>query len=266
MASGREHWTTYGRTEGRFLSLIAAGVQPDEPSLLDGLPVPGPHLRQRVHGAWDLSSFSVVGRQVADDLMVHLCAPPTAHEADMTVFDWGCGCGRVLRHMVRRMPAGTRFIGVDIDPEAIAWCCGHLGDVGRFLVNEAMPPIPGVESATVDLLYGVSVMSHLPEGMQDAWLGEIARVLKPGGVALLSVHGPDHVPADADSDWTADFDVRGFGFRQDGGTAGLPDFYQQAFHRSDYIRSHWSRWLEVLAVVPRGMADFQDLVVCRRAS
>lgn len=168
--------------------------------------------------------------------------------------------------MVRRMPAGTRFIGTDIDPEAIAWCSGHLGEIGRFLVNDAMPPIAGVGSATVDLLYGVSVMSHLPEGMQDAWLAEIARVLKPGGVALLSVHGPDHVPAHAESDWTADFGDRGFGFRQDGGTAGLPDFYQQAFHRSDYISRHWSRWLNVVAVVPRAMADFQDLVVCRRVS
>lgn len=265
MPSGWVHWSTYGLAEGRVLSLIAAGVQPDEPTSIDGLPVPGAHLRQRVHGAWDLPSFMAVGRRVADDLVAQVDLLRTTPEVGFTVLDWGCGCGRVLRHLVRPMPDGTCFIGTDIDHESIAWCRGQLGEVARFVVNASWPPIPDVTPASVDLLYGVSVMSHLPEGMQDAWLDEIARVLKPGGVALLSVHGPDHVPVDAAIDWRADFDDRGFGFRQGGGTAGLPDFYQQAFHRSDYIRSHWSRWLQVLTVLPAGLAHFQDLVVCRRA-
>ncbi len=237
----------------------------DDPTVLDGLPLPGPHLRKRVHGAYDLTSFLAVGQEVAGDLAIQYERWSGPAEHPHTVLDWGCGCGRVLRHLVRLLPEGTRFIGADIDREAIGWCQEHLGSVARFVVNNASPPIALVDAAEVDLLYGVSVLSHLPEPMQDAWLAEIARLLKPGGLALLSVHGPSLLPPDLDARWLAGFETRGFGFHAGGGTMGLPDFYQQAFHRQDYIERHWSQWLEPLAVLPRGMAGYQDLVVCRRA-
>lgn len=225
-----------------------------------------PHLRKRVHGAYDLASFLAVGQSVAQDLIAQFEARGGDLGDPLTMLDWGCGCGRVLRHMLRRFPEGTRIIGVDIDVEAIAWCREQLGDVARFVCNAAEPPIAEVAGASVDLRYGVSVLSHLPEPMQDVWLAEIARLLRPGGIALLSVHGPDLLPTDAEPAVLADFARRGFAFRRGGGTTGLPDFYQQAFHRVDYIEDHWVKWLDVLEVLPRGMAGYQDLVVCRRRS
>ena len=43
--------------------------------------------------------------------------------------------------------------------------------------------------AYFDLIFNHSVFTHLDENYQDAWLAELERVTKPGGVLVLSVSG-----------------------------------------------------------------------------
>lgn len=151
---------------------------------------------------------------------------------------------------------------MDLDHQAIDWCRQHLGAVARFQANEAWPPL-AFDTATFDLTYAISVFSHLPEDMQIAWLAELRRVTRPGGYLLLSVLGPEH--------WGEGLEAarvglaqRGFAFVRGGSTEGLPDFYQQAFHAETYLRATWGERFEVIEVVPRGIAGYQNLVVCRR--
>src|SRR5262249_14848680 len=47
--------------------------------------------------------------------------------------------------------------------------------------------------ASFDLVYAFSVFTHLPESLQLAWMGELRRVLRPGGYLLISLHGEGHV-------------------------------------------------------------------------
>ncbi len=107
------------------------------------------------------------------------------------VLDFGCGCGRVLAYL-RREIAGE-LTGSDIDGEAIAWCQENLAEVGTFVRNEIMPPLP-FPDATFDLTYAVSVFTHLPKRMERAWLRELTRVTKPGGYLLLTTNGTHGVP------------------------------------------------------------------------
>ena len=101
------------------------------------------------------------------------------------LLDWGCGCGRILRHWADLTE--TRVCGCDIDPQMVGWCQANLpfADVARI---ELSPPLPYADSS-FGLVYALSVITHLPEELQHAWVRECYRVLRPGGYLLFSTLG-----------------------------------------------------------------------------
>ncbi|MBM3987491.1 MAG: methyltransferase domain-containing protein [Planctomycetes bacterium] len=103
-----------------------------------------------------------------------------------SVLDFGCGCGRLLRHFARYAVA-SRFMGVDVDPTPIAWCRENL-DFAEFASIPLLPPM-ALPRGGFDALYTYSVFSHLPLESQRAWLAEFARLLRPGGLAVITYHG-----------------------------------------------------------------------------
>jgi SAM-dependent methyltransferase len=104
----------------------------------------------------------------------------------ITVCEWGCGPGRVTRHLPDLLPRESNVFGTDYNPRSIAWCSANLP--GRYLINELAPPLP-IEAGQIDLLYAISIFTHLSEQMHKEWLREILRVVRPGGIFLLTVHG-----------------------------------------------------------------------------
>lgn len=225
------------------------------------LALPPPALRARIGGFEDADHFLGVGRKIFWDLK-RLLGDVSADLAGCgSVLDFGCGCGRVIRHFDGR---GVRQVtGVDIDPEAIAWCRGHLGRVAEFHVTGHAPPLP-FSADSFDLVFVVSVFTHLPEEMQFAWLGELRRVIRPGGLLIASVHAPELLPADL-AESRASLLRDGFLYIAGGGTPGLPDFYQNAWHTRDYLEREWARFLQPLHYRPRAINNHQDAVVCRKA-
>jgi SAM-dependent methyltransferase len=179
------------------------------------------------------------------------------------VHDFGCGSGRILRYL-HPILEGVRFIGTDIDEEAIQWCSDELAHLGWFQTNPHRPRLP-FAAASCDLVYAISVFTHLPEEMQFAWLQELQRIVKPGGHVLLTAHGEGlfrrHIK---DPEALARFESSGFHYVRFGDTDGLPAFYQTAFHSDEYLRREWGRYFEVIVVESRGIANNQDLVLCKR--
>jgi hypothetical protein len=53
-------------------------------------------------------------------------------------------------------------------------------------------------------------------------------------------------------------------WRGDGWERFFPDYYHTSWHLPDYIRSRWSSWFEVAAVIEAGAGPTQDIVVVRR--
>src|SRR5438445_1248741 len=54
-----------------------------------------------------------------------------------SVLDFGCGCGRVIRHW----PSGPTLYGCDYNPALVEWCQTNL-PFAQFALNNLTPPLP----------------------------------------------------------------------------------------------------------------------------
>jgi SAM-dependent methyltransferase len=151
----------------------------------DGLPLPPRDLIVRVTGSPDPGWFVESGRLAAGSIRAALMRNGLNVEHFASLLDFGCGCGRVIRNW-RALPS-TQVHGTDYSDKAIAWSRTNL-PFARFEANGLAPPL-GYEEAAFDFVYALSVFTHLPEELQQAWLHELARVLRPSGYLVVTAHG-----------------------------------------------------------------------------
>ncbi len=178
----------------RRVSRDPARLEPFE----DGLPMPPPYLITLVGGAPSQRWFSQEGAREAARMTALALNAGVALAPGLRVLDFGCGCGRIARWLASQVdtpasggsPQGG-FRGVDINPALVDWCAANLP--GRYTRTPLRPPAP-VEDGAIDLLYAFSVLTHLTRGSAQAWLKDFARMMAPGGVALVSFHDEDYLP------------------------------------------------------------------------
>lgn len=112
-----------------------------------------------------------------DDLEVEL-AIPYARRAD--VLEVGCGTGLISR----RLAAHARsIVGVDLSPAMLAVARSR----GLDVVEGSALALP-FDDARFDLAVAFKTLPHVPD-LAGA-LSELARVVRPGGVAIAEVYGP----------------------------------------------------------------------------
>lgn len=229
------------------------------------LPPPPPrHLQQRVVGKY-VPRYVESGYQICRDIDAAL-APAGKSLGDFRrILDFGCGSGRVARALKSLHPA-AEISGTDIDEEAIDWLCAHYGRFGSFAAAPHRPPTSYADAA-FDLIFGISVFTHLPQDMEREWLDELRRIAAPGAHLVLTTHGESHwgnlapeVRATLERDG---FYYGDFGWNY-GRSVSLPDFYQTAYHSADYIRREWGKRFDVVAITPLGMDKHQDSVLLRK--
>jgi SAM-dependent methyltransferase len=150
----------------------------------DGLPVPPSDLRYLVIGTTDVETFLSTGRDHAAEIRATLAGSGFEVADAQRLLDFGVGCGRIARHWAG---AGIEVHGSDYNPRLVAWCEGNLPFV-HAAVNGLAPPLR-YEPETFDVIYAVSVLTHLPQDLQLAWMREWRRVLRPGGRLLVTIHG-----------------------------------------------------------------------------
>ncbi len=225
--------------------------------------VPPPVLRYRVHGHPGLSDFLKIGRLCQADITQILNRMGRRFDSFHNILDFGCGCGRTL---IWFSPKGgsPSFFGTDIDREAVSWCRDHL-PFAQFEQNDRLPPL-SYPSQTFDLVYAVSVFTHFDEELQFLWLRELRRVMKSGGILLLSLHGEYYqkrLPPDA----LRFLKEHGFAFVKITSKPmdGIPSgWFQNAYHTKDYILKVYSKEFNVLDYLPKGFAGYQDVVLLEK--
>jgi ubiquinone/menaquinone biosynthesis C-methylase UbiE len=197
-----------------------------------------------------------------------------------TVFELGCASGRVLRHFLNHEP-NLEIWGSDIKLSHIDWVLKNLNSSGKVFQNSIIPSLP-IEDNYLSLLYAFSVFTHIDE-FELAWLAELRRILKPGGIAYITIvtentwknlnpNIPVYQALIDVNDFIEDYDV-------------TPDFFKalmpqekvvfkwkklaevyncSVFHSTQYIYNIWGRFFEILDIIPEH-SDFQDVVILRKS-
>jgi SAM-dependent methyltransferase len=138
-----------------------------------------------VAGPTSPESFLRKGRRGADIVRDAMVADGRPLDEVADILDFGVGCGRVARHWQHLQ--GPRVHGCDMNPELVDWTRAHLPFVAARTCQIG-PPLP-YPDASFDVVYALSVFTHLPEELQQAWMAELRRVLRPDGRVLLTTHG-----------------------------------------------------------------------------
>lgn len=225
--------------------------------------VPPARLRFKVVGPSSIERFLAGGSASIKHLEDGLREAGLSFSDIHTALDFGCGCGRTIIAFDHQWPQ-LKLFGTDVDQEAINWCRNHITGAD-FQQVYSSPPLPYPDSS-FDLVWAISVFSHLDEDRQFEWLAELQRIIKPGGILLASIHGP-HCWNNMPEANVREVEERGFVFVKTNATRGLhPEWYQNAWHTEAYVRDTWSRYFEIVAYRPKGMQMHQDLVVLRRRS
>lgn len=224
-------------------------------------PIPPKALQVRVAGAY-YPKFFTHGRDMFADIEGILQTQGLSAYKFERILDFGCGCGRFLIPLSYQMPPG-RLSGTDIDGEAIQWLKEYYPCFHDLDVNGFAPPTKYADG-TFDLVYSISIFTHLPEDMQHAWLKELARIIRPGGVGVFTVHGEKFFQALAKRTSRNELMKKGFFYNEGVVTDGLPEFYQTAFHTHEYIRREWQRHFEVVSIHTEGVGKHQDAVLVRK--
>ncbi len=108
-----------------------------------------------------------------------------------SVLDLGCGSGRSLVGWYLDDPT-RELVGCDINSELIGWAKSNLPRALRFDRTDFEPPLP-YRDGSFDLVNVISVFTHMGLPAQQRWAEEVHRILRPGGIAFLSVHGLPYV-------------------------------------------------------------------------
>jgi len=223
--------------------------------------LPPASLRYRTHGAPDIESFLNVGKKCSKDIEGTLARIDKNLSSFKNILDFGCGCGRTLIWFVNHSKSSS-FYGTDIDAEAISWCRNNL-DFANFSINQSLPPLP-YPSEMFDLIYAISVFTHLNEEYQFHWLSELKRIAKPEAIVLLTVHGR-HCWMNLPREDVAKIERTGFVFITTNAMKDIfPEWYQVAYHTKEYVFDRYAKYFDIVDYIPRGLHDHQDAIILQK--
>ena len=134
----------------------------------------------------DIARFFATGAGDVKRLQATLARLGIALDGNGTCIEYGCGLGRVTRHLA---PHFARTIGVDISAAHLK-LARELADaegIGgiEWLHLDAIDRLAALPEA--DFIYSMIVLQHNPPPVIEKILLAFARLLKPGGIAYFQV-------------------------------------------------------------------------------
>ena len=230
------------------------------------LPVPGNMLKPGVDalGIW-IRQGTRMASQIRDVIRTHY---DHAIAPDLSVLDFGCGNGRVALPLYYAL--GYPTVCFDVDPVCVDYVSRVLPDV-EVCRTSLMPPAP-IADATFDVVYAISVWTHLSPEVADLWLAEVRRMLKPGGLAIITTSGYAALASRRKrmADWR---DIDDDLLRREGciykvgryrprGVSGA-ESYGYTAHDPSWVSERWRAGFEFVETRPSAIENLQDCHIMR---
>jgi SAM-dependent methyltransferase len=160
--------------------------------------------------------------------------------------------------------SGLRLAGTDANPKPIEWDRENLPNI-EFYYNQLTPPL-AFRDGSFDLIYALSVFTHIPLELQQNWLDELRRILVPGGYLLCTVSDQAHLSIEdrtqLERDGTLTFDRNHPRASYSTQVLGSWDVFQ----KRDQIRAAFSAGFEILCYTSEPAASGQHTLVLRKVS
>jgi SAM-dependent methyltransferase len=268
LAAVREEYTPLPRFAYHLpLDYELATLPPkfDPPVWIDGEELPLPPRAERHGEAGSDAEFLAWGKADRDDLFRYIGdALPSID--NLNVMDFGCSSGRILRHFYPETKThGWKLTGVDVSARRIEWMRRHFPREIQVYTGSFLPILP-FESNSFDVIYGMSVFTHI-KYLWDMWLLEARRVLRPGGALIQSVHTErawEFFARHGDETWVRD--SLGPLVVQH---AEMPDEFvyfgtldkNQVFLKKHLVVEFWGRYFRDVKICPPTATTYQDWVV-----
>lgn len=188
-------------------------------------------------------------------------------------YDLGCASGRVIRHFATNRE-DIKVFASDINRRHVEWVLRYLPTSITCFQTHSIPAIP-LPDSSIDLVSAFSVFTHI-EAFETTWLMELRRILRPGGLAWITLH-TEKTWEEMQPSWPLyqglqkypDFDAAKLkepmpGDRMVFRLRSERSYSSLVFYATDYVRRTWSRFFEVVEL-HRRLPGFQDVVVLRKS-
>jgi SAM-dependent methyltransferase len=184
------------------------------------------------------------------------------------IYEFGVGCARIARHLV--ISHDVDFLGSDVDGDLIQWCaeniceCPAVKSKVGFCINPYEPPLK-MPPNSFDLIYSISVFTHLAAETQIRWFRELERLLRPEGHLLISIieKSTDELPDGVAT--MSRFDDDRFA-RKWLGLGGAPSVYLTTSNTVDYVAKAFPLSTQMISCASREIRNKQSLILFKKCS
>jgi len=105
----------------------------------------------------------------------------------LVVMEWGCGVARIVRHLPSILPDDAGIFACDINGEMIKWDKENIEGIEFSRIGH-LPPT-GYSFGQFNIIYAISVFTHIDGREHLPWILEMHRILIRGGIFLFTTHG-----------------------------------------------------------------------------
>jgi 2-polyprenyl-3-methyl-5-hydroxy-6-metoxy-1,4-benzoquinol methylase len=115
----------------------------------------------------------------------------------LSILDFGCGPGHMFEHVKRASPRWT-YSGLEFSSASVAELVARHSADPQFQQGVEAKQLPSaLPAGSFDVVLLIEVIEHLAEERVEAVLGEIRRLLKPGGLLVVTAPNDEDLSLEA---------------------------------------------------------------------
>lgn len=173
----------------------------------------------------------ILGRMKKETEFEHLCRYNMVVDLvkGKVVLDAACGSGYGSNELAKN---ATKVVGMDISEEAVAYAKEKYHRDNLEYIVGSVETLP-FENQSIDVVVSFETIEHVNEDIQNAFLKEIKRVLKPDGYLIMSTPNKKTF-TDMRSGRSSEYHVKEFYYEE------YRDFLKQEFQYVDFKRQFYA--------------------------